>query len=106
MLKDIFPHNAVDLGMIQKTGIKSIIYKYFRNVEKKLYKISDYIGCMSQANVDYVLKHNPEVVVNKAFHGLHTVKERRLGVGCIFADAPAKDPCDGAVFQQLDGSLL
>ena len=29
--------------------------------EKKLYKISDHIGCMSQANVDYVLKHNPQI---------------------------------------------
>lgn len=59
LLKDIFPQNAVDLGMMQKTGIKGLLYKYFRNKEKKLYKISDYIGCMSQANVDYVLKHNP-----------------------------------------------
>ena len=43
------------------TGFRGLIYKYFRNKEKKLYKISDHIGCMSQANVDYVVKHNPEV---------------------------------------------
>ena len=61
MLKDIFPQNAVDMGMLSKTGVKSILYKYFRNKEKKLYANSDYIGCMSQANVDYVIKHNPEV---------------------------------------------
>ena len=61
MLKDIFPQNAVDLGMLQTTGVKSIIYKYFRKKEKKLYAISDHIGCMSQANVDYVINHNPEV---------------------------------------------
>ena len=61
MLKDIFPQNAVDMGMLSKTGVKSILYKYFRNKEKKLYAHSDYIGCMSQANVDYVIKHNPEV---------------------------------------------
>lgn len=61
MLKDIFPQNAVDLGMLSKSGVKGIIYKYFRNQEKQLYEISDYIGCMSQANVDYVLKHNPEI---------------------------------------------
>ena len=30
----------------------------FRSKEKKLYEISDYIGCMSPANVDYLLKHN------------------------------------------------
>lgn len=62
MLKDIFPQNAVDLGMMSKTGI---IYKYFRNQEKKYYKYSDYIGCMSQANLEYVLKHNPEVKKEK-----------------------------------------
>jgi len=56
MLKDIFPQNAVDLGFFSK---RSPIYMYFRNKEKKLYEISDYIGCMSQANIDYLLKHNP-----------------------------------------------
>lgn len=61
LLKDIFPQNAVDLGMMSKNGVKGLIYKFFRNKEKKLYRISDYIGCMSQANVDYVLKHNPEI---------------------------------------------
>ena len=61
LLKDIFPQNAVDLGMMSKTGVKSVIYKIFRKKEKNLYKISDYIGCMSQANVDYLLKHNPEI---------------------------------------------
>lgn len=61
LLKDIFPQNAVDLGMMSKTGLRSILYKFFREKEKKLYEISDFIGCMSQANVDYVLKHNPSI---------------------------------------------
>jgi glycosyltransferase involved in cell wall biosynthesis len=61
LLKDIFPQNAVDIGMMSKTGIKGVLYKYFRKKEKKLYALSDYIGCMSQANVNYVLKHNPEI---------------------------------------------
>ena len=59
LLKDIFPQNAVDLGMISKTGVRGIIYKLFRRKEKKLYSLSDYIGCMSPANVEYVLRHNP-----------------------------------------------
>ena len=65
MLKDIFPQNAVDLGMMHTNGLAGMVYKYFRNKEKKLYKISDYIGCMSQANVDYVLTHNPEIPVER-----------------------------------------
>lgn len=61
MLKDIFPQNAVDLGILSPKGIKGLLYKTFRNKEKELYRISDYIGCMSPANVKYVLEHNPEV---------------------------------------------
>ena len=61
LLKDIFPQNAVDIGIMRKSGIKGILYKYFRLKEKKLYALSNYIGCMSQANVDYVMEHNPEV---------------------------------------------
>jgi len=57
MLKDIFPQNAVDIGIMNK----GLLYKYFRRKEKKLYKVSDKIGCMSQANVDYILRHNPEI---------------------------------------------
>lgn len=65
MLKDIFPQNAVDIGIMKNTGITSGLYKYFRKQEKQLYCYSDYIGCMSKANVDYVLRHNPEVNPNK-----------------------------------------
>lgn len=61
LLKDIFPQNAVDIGMMSKTGLKGLLYKHFRNKEKRLYRVSDWIGCMSQANVDYVIKHNPEI---------------------------------------------
>ncbi len=65
LLKDIFPQNAVDIGMLATNGLKGIVYKIFRNKEKKLYAVSDFIGCMSQANVDYVLKHNPEISHDK-----------------------------------------
>lgn len=58
LLKDIFPQNAVDIGMLSKSGMKGILYRYFRKREKRLYRVSDFIGCMSQANVDYILKHN------------------------------------------------
>lgn len=62
LLKDIFPQNAVDLGMFSK---KSPIYWYFRLKEKKLYKNSDFIGCMSPANVDFVLNHNHFITQNQ-----------------------------------------
>jgi len=65
LLKDIFPQNAVDIGMMGKTGAAGLIYHFFRGIEKKLYNISDRIGCMSQANVDYLLRHNPAINPNK-----------------------------------------
>ncbi|MHA8053741.1 glycosyltransferase family 4 protein [Aquirufa sp. OSTEICH-129A] len=62
LLKDIFPQNAVDLNLLKVGGI---LYKYFRKQEKILYNISDYIGCMSPANLNYVLENNPEIEKNK-----------------------------------------
>lgn len=58
ILRDIFPQNAVDLGLIRHN---SFVYKYFRSKEKKIYKFADMIGCMSQGNIDYLLHHNPEI---------------------------------------------
>lgn len=57
-LKDIFPQNAVDMKMF---GDKSVFNWYFRKKEKALYRVSDFIGCMSPANVEFLLKHNPEI---------------------------------------------
>ena len=62
LLKDIFPQNAVDLGMFSK---KSLFYKIFRKKEVELYKNSDYIGCMSPANAKFVLEHNDFVDPNR-----------------------------------------
>lgn len=58
-LKDIFPQNAVDMGMF---GEKSLFIWYFRKKEIALYRTSDYIGCMSPANVEFLLKHNSEIL--------------------------------------------
>lgn len=65
LLKDIFPQNAVDIGILATHGLKGFIYRYFRKKEKRLYGLSDTIGCMSPANLEYVLKHNPEIKKDK-----------------------------------------
>lgn len=61
ILRDIFPQNAVDLGLLRNP----LLISYFRKKEKFLYSISDQIGCMSQGNIDYVKVHNPEVKEDK-----------------------------------------
>jgi len=58
LLKDIFPQNAVDMGLFSK---KSYWYSYFRKQELALYALSDRIGCMSPANVQYLLDRHPEL---------------------------------------------
>lgn len=55
MLKDIFPQNAVDLGIIKRNGL---LFKYFKAKENKLYKTADFIGCMSRANQQYIIQNN------------------------------------------------
>ncbi len=54
MMKDIFPQNAVDIGIMGK----GLLYRFFCRKEKKLYKTADYIGCMSRGNCDYIAEHN------------------------------------------------
>jgi len=58
MLKDIFPQNAVDIGIIKKN---SIIYHFFKNKEKRLYESASIIGCMSEANKKFIIKNNPQI---------------------------------------------
>ena len=50
MQKDIFPQNAVDLGLIKK---KSLIYNFFRKNELKLLETADVIGLTSPGNIKY-----------------------------------------------------
>lgn len=80
LLKDIFPQNAVDLGMLKKSGWKKMIYRYFRLKEKKLYHISDYIGCMSEANRKYILKNNTEIELQKVSICPNSIEVRNVSI--------------------------
>ncbi|MGE0090531.1 MAG: glycosyltransferase family 4 protein [Bacteroidales bacterium] len=62
LLKDIFPQNAVDIGLIRNNGL---IHKYFIRKEKSLYAISDRIGCTSENNISFVKMNNPQIDPNK-----------------------------------------
>ncbi|MBS3873083.1 MAG: glycosyltransferase family 4 protein [Firmicutes bacterium] len=64
LLKDIFPQNAVDLGMMRASGLLGLPYRYFRSTEHELYRLSDHIGCMSPANVKFLLEQNPKIAPN------------------------------------------
>ena len=75
MLKDIFPQNGADLGLYRPNGV---LYRIFRSQEKKLYKCASYIGCMSEANRQYLLKHNPQLPSDKLSIFPNTKKLRPL----------------------------
>jgi glycosyltransferase involved in cell wall biosynthesis len=55
ILRDIFPQNAVDLGLFKRP---STTYHLFRSLESLLYSVSDTIGCMSPANATYLTSNN------------------------------------------------
>ena len=76
MLKDIFPQNAVDLKMIKEN---SLAHKYFSYLERKLYEASDRIGCMSNANMDYLKSHWRDMDASKLELFPNTVKIKELG---------------------------
>ncbi|QIL39203.1 glycosyltransferase family 4 protein [Pedobacter sp. HDW13] len=71
LLKDIFPQNAVDMKMIKEGGV---IHRLFLKKERKLYEISDMIGCMSEANKEYVIKHNPYLAPTKVEVNPNTIE--------------------------------
>ncbi|PHM47211.1 glycosyltransferase family 4 protein [Xenorhabdus miraniensis] len=68
ILRDSFPQWIIDEGLIKE---KSIIAKYFRYFERKNYLAADYIGLMSQKNLEifqdnYPHFHNTETLYNWA----------------------------------------
>lgn len=71
MLKDIFPQNAVDIGLFREG---SPVHAFFRRKEKKLYSLSDVIGCMSKANIEYLKKHDPDIPEDKVILFPNTIK--------------------------------
>lgn len=59
LLKDIFPQNSLDLGMLRESGPMGLVFRHFKATEKESYELADYIGCMSEANRAYLLEHEP-----------------------------------------------
>ena len=86
MLKDIFPRNAVDIGLF-KEG--SLIHRFFRNKERKLYAISDRIGCMSEGNLQYIMEHEPWIEKDKllVFPNTIELEPHSAPVSCIKASS-------------------
>jgi glycosyltransferase involved in cell wall biosynthesis len=71
LLKDIFPQNAVDMRLIKDGGL---VHRYFKRQERKLYQVSNFIGCMSPANVKYMELHSPYLKKNRIEENPNSLK--------------------------------
>ncbi len=91
MLKDIFPQNAVDIGLF-KEG--SLIHWYFKRKERALYALSDRIGCMSEGNLRYIREHEPWIEEDKLLVFPNTI-ELEPGEGPPDASLKADMPDGG-----------
>lgn len=60
MLKDIWPQVAIDVGMLSNKGIKKGLTDIIKKYEMMLYSLSDYIGCMSPGNCEYIANIYPD----------------------------------------------
>ena len=95
MLKDIFPQNAVDIGLF-KEG--SLIHRYFKKKERTLYALSDRIGCMSEANLGYIREHEPWIDEKKLLVFPNTI-ELEPGI------YPRSNPCSNVTSFVFGGNL-
>jgi glycosyltransferase involved in cell wall biosynthesis len=59
ILRDIHPQSTRDLGLYTKVTL--IVYWFFYYKAQKAYRVADYIGCMSQGNIDYIAKIAPKI---------------------------------------------
>lgn len=57
ILRDIHPQSAHSIGLIKY----KFMYDYLAKRAKRGYELADYIGCMSQGNIDFVYKNYPDL---------------------------------------------
>jgi len=58
ILRDIHPEGAKFIGLDKYKPL----YNYLRKIEKSLYTLSDFIGCMSPGNISFIAERNPSII--------------------------------------------
>lgn len=61
ILRDIHPHSAASIGLIKY----KFMFNYLARRASKGYKIADFIGCMSQGNIDFIASKYPALDKSK-----------------------------------------
>ena len=65
LLKDIWPYDCLFGGALSRAGWKKIAFDFLALLARKLYKVSDVIGCMSPANIKFLIENEPKLDRNK-----------------------------------------
>lgn len=55
ILRDIHPQSAASIGLIKYP----FMIKYLERKARKAYELADFIGCMSQGNINFLCEHYP-----------------------------------------------
>ncbi len=61
ILRDIHPQSAASIGLIKY----KFMYNYLEHKAQKAYKLANWIGCMSQGNIDFISSHYPFIDKSK-----------------------------------------
>ncbi len=77
LLKDIFPDNAINLGVLSNSFPLNILVYIFNLLEKKLFNNVDFIGCMSTLNIDFISRKYP-TFKNKLFLSPNSQKPYKI----------------------------
>lgn len=78
LLKDIWPASMNDLKTPGGEPLKKMVSFVFSKWEKRLFQLSDWIGCMSQANVDYVIKNNGYLDKSKVHISPNSIEPKNI----------------------------
>lgn len=62
LLKDMWPYGFADHGLIKRNGW---IYNYLQSHEDSVFKLADWIGCMSPKGVEFVLSNYQQLEKQK-----------------------------------------
>lgn len=61
MLKDIWPYDCLFGGALETTGWKRHAFNLLALLARRLYQVSDTIGCMSPANIRFLVENEPDI---------------------------------------------
>lgn len=65
LLKDIWPYDCLFGGALSLNGWKKIAFDFLALLARKLYAVSDVIGCMSPANIRFLVENEPRIKQEK-----------------------------------------